>query len=176
MINPIITPITLASPRSFVAPRLIRMLNGHLVVPAFSAPSPGWAGSSHILARGIISMDSTWSIVTPVLPISSFVAAVRWGETRRKLWRDVGEILSYPLYGGETLPASGTVLEIWSVESYPAGAMSAAQWNVPITKLEAPTDHNDVTTVGVIVELCITNDGPEPTTLDEFLAKCPPPE
>lgn len=102
-----------------------------------------------------------------------FVAAVFWnGTERRKLWRAVGEKLSYDVYAGEVFPANVAVtLEIWSVETS-ANPIVNAEWQIPIAALELPTDFVDNTGTGIqLATLCLTHDE-TPADLDEYLAKC----
>jgi hypothetical protein len=90
-------------------------------LPTFSIGIIPWMGASFITMEfPVIGLGVPVSFITPINPPANltFCLAVRFGTatvTRYKLWQAVGEILSYPLYNQQVLPAAGFTLEIWSV-------------------------------------------------------------
>lgn len=158
----------------------VRALNKVVTVPEFTTDVTDWNGASFVVARGLITAESDWSIVQPTTPPNeTFVAAIRWtadDEVRRyKLWRGVGEKLSYPVYAGEIIPAGIAVLEIWNVEDELTISL-AEEWQIPVATVELPETCDDTqgSTFYAIESMCITLAEPLPTTLDEYLAHCPP--
>jgi hypothetical protein len=163
--------------------RVVTDLNQRLTVPTFTTTLPSWPGASYIAARLLIQMGFLWSFRVPITaPSNTFVAAIKWTETgsivrRYKLWQGVGELLSYPLYSGELIPAANAVLEIWSVEGQLTPAL-ATEWNVPITLLELPDCCCDTESALYALDaMCLTHEPPITdnylNNLDEYFEHCP---
>lgn len=176
-------PLTLQQELDKTPARVIGDLNKWVLVPSFTAPALGWPGASYIVAQAVVNYGSVWAIETPFNPPPdfSFVAAVAYSDpvtgvwTRRKLWRDVGEVLNYPVYTGENLPASGVHLEIWTVRNYTEGAVLEEDWYIPVTELELPEtfDATQASTGIEIAEMCLTHASEEPSDdLEEALGIC----
>lgn len=172
-------PLVLVEHKEQEGARLITLLNKHLLVPVFTAPSLGWTGSSHIVAQILVDFGAEWTIETPIEPPNfTFVAAVSWEDLdgvwqRRKLWSGVGEVLSYPVYSGELLPAAGVHLEIWSVENF-TEAILEEEWQLAIGELEIPSTFDDTESTGTeLATLCLTFPNEEvPATLEDALNIC----
>jgi len=99
---------------------LIQPQRAQLVMQGFALAPATWAGASVILAEYPIGNSYWFSFKLPVKAFgSNFVLAVRYVEDgiafRYKFWEDDGEILFYPVYGGERL-GPNAVLELWSVD------------------------------------------------------------
>ncbi|HNB46007.1 MAG TPA: cation-translocating P-type ATPase, partial [Burkholderiaceae bacterium] len=106
------------------ATRVMDRLNRVLVVDTFSIPVVAWPGSSYIAANLSIDDTLTQSFAFR-LPIripkitgfaqANFCPAISWVvdgvRLRYKLWEDVGEHLTSPLYAGEVIPVDGVVVE-----------------------------------------------------------------
>lgn len=178
-------PISLGTIRATKSPRLVRQLNQALDVPVFSTTIEEWPEASYIVARGIIQIGSIWSFVVPVTkPSSSFVACVKWTEAgtvvrRYKLWSGVGELLSYPLYSGELIPAADVILEIWCASGSLTASIST-KWQPIIAALDVPADCCSVdNTLYSIDALCLTHEPPIPdnylNNLDDYFGHCPLP-
>lgn len=158
--------------------RLIAYLNKTITVPAFSAEYPEWAGASYVVAKGVITKDNDWSILMPVTrPNDTFVATIMWIDednnvNRYKLWTGIGELLNYPLYAGEIIPAGDAYLEIWNVEDE-LTASADESWTIPISTLELPESADDTTAETYTMDdLCITLSG-SPSTIEDYLEQCP---
>ena len=102
----------------FLPTRRIQPTNDQLVIPVFSVPAvPGLSVTlaSLIFARFTLNLTSNFTLMrvkTP--PTTNFIMAVSYSGARYKLWGGIGEVLTYPTYKGETLPANA-VLECWTV-------------------------------------------------------------
>lgn len=173
------TPLTLANTirRKKSPARLLRMLNKTLSLPAFTATSPGWAGASHQLAKCDYTSTGAWSIMMPVAKRLDFVLCIRWIDEddvvhRYKLWENVDEILAYPLYTGERIPAGNARFEFWSTLAGADGFTITAPIVLDIGEVEMPTDFADTTATGTeIATACLTH-STTPSTLTEYLEKC----
>lgn len=88
-------------------------------IPKFSYSPVAWLGSSYVFLELSLSVGQNFIILPPrgSTAGSHFCLAVRYGTspsiTRFKIFKDIGEQLSYPLYNGEVLP-SEVVFEVWS--------------------------------------------------------------
>lgn len=157
--------------------RLLQLLAKTLTLPAFTCTSPGWAGASHQLAKCDITRDAAWSLLMPVTPRTDFVLCIRWLDEdnvvhRYKLWENVDEVLAYPLYTGEVVPAGNARFEFWSTPVGATGFTITAPIVLEFSELEMPTDFADTTATGTeIASVCLTHDS-TPSTLTEFLEKC----
>lgn len=80
--------------------------------------SASWAGASELVASADILNTRPFSFKLPISSNSTYVLAVRWSISpyvyRYLLWNDVGELLNYPLYNGETIGVNA-VFEAWNV-------------------------------------------------------------
>lgn len=157
--------------------RLLRMLNKTITLPAFTATSPGWAGASHQLAKCDYTSTTAWSIMMPVEPRLDCVICIRWIDEdgtvhRYKLWRGVDEILAYPVYTGEVIPAGIARFEFWSTLAGADGFTIASPIVLDIGEVEMPADFADTTATGTeIATVCLTH-STVPATLTEYLEKC----
>lgn len=179
-------PLVLGTYKPSSKIRVITDLNQKLEVPIFSAANlPAWSGASYVVARLIIQMGFLWSFRVPVIPPSdTFVAAIRWTEgegivRRFKLWQNIGELLSYPLYSGELIPAANAVLEIWSVEGENTAEI-LTEWTPMITLLELPdTCCDQESTLYALDAMCLTHEPPITdnygNNLDEYFSHCASP-
>lgn len=178
-------PISLGTIRTSRNPRLVRQLNQALDVSAFSTTIEEWPGASYIVARGVVQVGSIWSFVVPVTkPSTSFVACIKWTEAgsvvrRYKLWENVGELLSYPLYNGELIPAADVILEVWCVNGSLTASITS-NWQPIIAKLDIPENCCSVNnTLYALDALCLTNEPPIVdnylNNLDDYFGHCPLP-
>jgi len=157
--------------------RLLRMLNKTLSLPTFTATSPGWSGASHQLAKCDYTSTTPWSIMMPVVKRLDFVLCIRWIDDddvvhRYKLWENVDEILAYPLYTGERIPAGIARFEFWSTLAGATGFTITMPIVLEIGEVEMPTDSADITATGTeIATVCLTH-STIPATLTEYLEKC----
>lgn len=172
-------PLTLANTirRKRAPARLLQLLHKTLTLPTFTATSPGWAGASHQLAKCDYTSSVPWSFMMPVTPRLDFVLCIRWidedGTVRRyKLWENVDEILAYPLYTGEVIPAGTARFEFWSTLIGATGFTIDEAIVLNLSELEMPTDFADTTAAGTeIASVCLTH-STTPSTLTEYLEKC----
>lgn len=89
-------------------------------IPSFSLGPFPWPGASIILAEVSFSTSSACSLLLPLsIQEDSFCLALRDSSGRRyKLQNNVGELLLYPTYKCELLPAGTYTIEIWSVQGH----------------------------------------------------------
>lgn len=113
----------------------------------------------------------------PVASRLDFVLCIRWidseGEVQRyKLWENVDEILAYPLYTGEVIPAGIARFEFWSTLAGATGFTITTPIVLEFSELEMPADFADTTATGTeIATVCLTHSS-VPSTLTEYLEKC----
>lgn len=173
------TALTLQSELEKRPIRLITDLQSYLSIAPFTATVLGWPGASYIVAQASLVLENLWTLDTPIRPPDfSFVAAVAYEDpttgrwTRRKLWENVGERLSYPVYTGEVLPATGVLLEFWTVENFTEEIELPSQWTLPLTALELPESFEDLVGSGTeVATLCLTH-ATTPSSLEEALEIC----
>ena len=91
-----------------------------LQLPSFSVVDIPFVGASYTLLEFPYVVGGPFTLVDGILKPTGdldYCLAIRFGEspniTRYKLWTN-GEVLSYPLYEGQVIPAS-FVLEVWNV-------------------------------------------------------------
>lgn len=174
-----ITPLTLANTirRQHAPGRILQMLSQTLTLPVFTATSPGWAGASHQLAKCDLVKTVPWSILMPITPRLDFVLCIQWVDEddtvhRYKLWQNVDEILAYPLYTGEVIPAGNARFEFWSTLAGVDGFTITAPIVLKFSSLEMPADFADTTATGTeIATACLTH-STTPSTLTEYLERC----
>jgi hypothetical protein len=171
------SPLTLGQLRATRPGTLVADKNLYVSVPAFVAAFPEWPDASYIVARIILNVGTPWSIVFPA-PIScNACVCVRWtigGVTYRyKLWRDVGEVLAYPLYGGEILPETGVYIEFWCINDGLTAVTLPSAWYIKTSALQMPDSCCDSTTALIYTgpEPCITHTPPA-TVLDDYFTHC----
>jgi len=171
-------PLSLRDPRKVATSAVKAALNRAITIPAFSATSHAWAGASVIAARANVPVGVPWSLKTPIIPPNAtFCAAIKWVVdgvvTRLKLFSGVGEKLSYPLYHGEIIPATGAIIEFWTVEATPTVVLTA-EWRLDTTALELPTEFFDVTSVDLYTASapCVTITSPGPASFADYMNKC----
>ena len=111
-----------------------------IVLPAFTLAS-SWTGLSYLLGRFPVGNTRAFSLKLPIEPQDSFLLAVSWSASpyffRYKLYEDVGEKLSYPVYNGEKI-GLGAYFEVWSVAgtSY---AMLSSNLSLSTSWINQPT-------------------------------------
>lgn len=111
-----------------------------IVLPAFALAS-SWTGLSYLLGRFPVGNTRPFSLKLPIAEQDTFLLAVSWSASpyffRYKLYEDVGEKLSYPLYNGERI-GIGAYFEVWSVAgtSY---AMSSSDITLYTSWINQPT-------------------------------------
>lgn len=179
-------PLSLGSYKFNKKIRVVTDLNQKIEIPAFTTTLPSWPGASYIVARIIVQMGFLWSFRIPVVkPTVTFVPCIKWVESgtivrRYKLWEDVGELLGYPLYTGELIPAADVILEFWSIEDELTVALTEDEWQPLITLLESPDCCCDETsTITVLDAACLTHEPPIAdnylNNLDDYFEHCPLP-
>lgn len=93
-----------------------------IVLAPFAIEGLDWLGASFIAYQFSGTVTGPFGIVVPITPPTNptFCLCVSWIDgdevTRYKLWDDVDEVLDYPLYTGQTIPATFR-LECWTVSS-----------------------------------------------------------
>lgn len=164
---------TLKAPRGALRAFGAARKNYELVFAPFSYTYPAGRVASAAVAIYSISLAVPWTIRYPVArPNSSFVAVVRWvvgGVTlRRRLWLGLGR-MHFPLYQGETIPASSSAaIEIWSVPDETAAL--AADWVLRLGLLELPSSPADRNGTDIPISVCVPTY--TATTPAEFVAVC----
>lgn len=171
-------PLVLSDPKQVTPSTLVKDKNLRILIPAFSTTYAGWPGSSYVVARVIITLDESWSIITPVLYPTEFnaCAVIRWVAVddtvqRYKLWEDVSEVLAYPLYAGEPIPAGTVALEFWCVNDGLSTMTLPEDWYLETSKLTLPSNYNDTTLSVLTQSSAICETGSE-TTLAGLFSKC----
>lgn len=92
-------------------------LFNEITIPAFDVTFP-WSGASIRILEFTFNLVQSVSILLPyqVPLLPSFCLAVRDMQGNRyKLWNNVGEILHFPAYLGESFPTGVFFVEVWSV-------------------------------------------------------------
>lgn len=114
-----------------------------IYLPAFSVDVV-WRGASEIVKEFLYNVGTPLSFLKITQPSDpNFVAMVAWKPTantivRYKLWNNVGEILYYPLYSGQTIGAEFSI-EIWNTKPdvIPGGILTTEDGQVLITEDDA---------------------------------------
>lgn len=101
-------------------------------LPVFSVSGIPWLGASFITTEFRVNLGVVVSLIAPIIKPSgvNFCLAVRWPSTgavvaRYKIWDNVGELLSFPAYTGQTIPNGNFALEIWSSQLFNETSLSA---------------------------------------------------
>lgn len=179
-------PVSLQPATTMRATRVMDRLNRVLVVDTFSIPVIVWPGSSYIAANLSIDATLTQSFAFR-LPIripkvtgfaqANFCPAISWVvdgvRLRYKLWEDVGEHLTSPLYAGEVIPV-GAIIEIWTTESADTVTLET-QWRPCISLLDLPSDATKTEGTAYPTTLCsIFLKNYPPVALSEYFTTCNP--
>lgn len=168
-------PLELELPPPVHRARGVKQLNSYFLVPPFSATFPSWSGASYCVARFMITLGKNFSIRLPIVAAnSSFVACIKFTEgtliRRYALWHS-GTDVAYPLYTGEVIPDSCTMLEIWNV-STSNPAVLTQEWKLKITELSEPYQMSQTEgTKYDLTDLCYTHGMTNPT-LDDMVYRC----
>lgn len=168
------TPVTRqASITSYTPVILNRQVNQSLAIDGFSAALEAWPGASRIFALQSLNLPgSAFSIrAGQRLAYTDFLIAVKWTVAgviyRYKLWNPAGAVLSYPLYAGEIIPASGAELEYWSTSAN--NNPTIPSFNILTDIFEAPSSCCDETGTALANGICVIG---SPTTLDGMFYQC----
>ena len=90
--------------------------NQSIAVPAFTINIPSWPSASYITHIIKVALQNDFQLKLPIPDNAFYVLAVKWynagAVTRYKLWTTGTEVLSYPIYNGEVIPAN-CELEVW---------------------------------------------------------------
>lgn len=166
---------TLRAPRGAIKAWGAARKNYELVFAPFSYPYPANIGASVILAIYQVPITGAWTVRYPFTqPNNTFVAVVRFVSgtiTRRyRLWQGVGEIMHWPLYIGERLPA-GAAIEIWSVPDVTAEL--STNWILKLGLLELPANPADRNGTDITPTVCVpTFDPSSGQTASEIITPC----
>lgn len=158
-------PATLQSPVQYMPASLYNTdQNQYLAVPAFTIDIPSWPGASYI--THIISLPAAdFQLLKPIADNAFYVLAVMWysersGVHRYKLWSTGTEVLSYPLYDNQVIPAN-TFLEVWCCSNGLNVEVPAQNLLIdPIASTSAESISTSVCSIGDL------------TTLDEMFLTC----
>lgn len=166
-------PVTLGAIRTYTPVILARQVNQSLLIPAFSASLEPWPGASRIFALCQLVLPGTaFSIRSGQrFNYTNFFVCVKWSVGsvvyRYKLWNPAGALLSYPVYAGEIIPATGAELEFWSTSA--STAPSIPQFNIVTDILEAPAFAGDQDGTELANGICTIG---SPATLDAYFYQC----
>ncbi len=136
--------VTLQPISSYAPVVLNRQVNQSLAITPFTVSLEAWAGASRIFALQKLNLPgTTFSIrAGQVFNQSMFFICVKWVSNnivkRYKIWNPPGALLSYPVYAGEIIPATGAYLEYWSTSS--GTTPSIGNFNIITDILEVPSD------------------------------------
>lgn len=113
-------PIVLGPVTAFAPVVLSTTYNQSIALPAISFTIPSWPGASYIVGIIQLALPADFQLITPVEAALGYVLTVMWVDGERpgaevkryKLYTNTLEVLSYPIYAGETIPANA-IIEIW---------------------------------------------------------------
>jgi hypothetical protein len=168
------TPVTRDSIKTFTPVILNRQVNSGLAIVGFSTTIEAWAGASRIFAlQGLALPAYAFSIrAGQTFTYTTFFVCVKWvadGIVKRyKLWNPAGSLLTYPLYAGEIIPATGAEIEYWSTTTS-APTITIPTFSVISDILEAPDDCCDQVGTALANGICSIG---SPVTLDGMFYQC----
>ena len=166
-------PVTLGAIRGYTPVILARQVNQSLAIPAFNTTVEAWAGASRIYALcSLILPGTAFSIrAGQRFRYTAFFVTVKWvsgGIVKRyKLWNPAGALLSYPVYAGEIIPATGAELEFWTTSASTTPNVPA--FNIVVDILEAPAYVGDQAGTELANGICSIG---SPATLDAMFYQC----
>lgn len=90
--------------------------------------------SARIVEWYFASLTENFSLLLPIsqtlVDEAQYCLTVRYGTgyevVRYKVWGDIGEVLDYPVYNGETILADNVVFEAWTINATEENIVAAA--------------------------------------------------